>query len=56
MKWSALQVKDAVANATMDEEEKQLVKLVEQATSEQLIAPDWAINMQLVDKINRKKG
>jgi hypothetical protein len=38
---------------TSDELDKTLSDLVSQGTNEQLISPDWAVNMALVDKVNR---
>lgn len=50
-------MKDAIQDALpKDEEERQLCSLVEAATSEALLAPDWQANMELVDALNRQKG
>ena len=38
---------------TGDESDKQISELVARATSEELIAPDWALNMTLIDTINQ---
>ncbi|CAM9387133.1 unnamed protein product [Ascophyllum nodosum] len=32
-----------------------LIKLMENACSEMLLAPDWTLNMQIVDELNRQK-
>lgn len=32
-----------------------MIKLVENACSEMLLAPDWTLNMQIVDDLNRER-
>lgn len=32
-----------------------MIKLVEGASSEMLMSPDWALNMQIVDDLNREQ-
>lgn len=32
-----------------------MIRLVENACSEMLLAPDWTLNMQIVDDLNRER-
>lgn len=52
------QLKDRVINkikdyGPQDELDKSITALVERGTSEQLLSPDWSVNMELVDLVNR---
>ncbi len=38
--------------AALDPHEREIAALVERATSEQLVVPDWSLNLELVDLIN----
>ena len=38
---------------TGDDSDKQIAELVGKATSEELISPEWTLNMTLIDMVNQ---
>lgn len=47
-------ISDTLWSLSSDDADKNLADLVARGTSETLIAPEWGVNMQLVDIVNRQ--
>lgn len=47
-------ISDTLWSLSSDDADKNLADLVARGTSETLIAPEWGVNMQLVDIVNQQ--